>query len=117
MEEKRRGKRTDLDLNVSLGIISEDENAPKEYIDVEITDVSKFGLAFKSDKQLLVGDCFDTRIQIWTKEVIDSVLKIVRCVESEDEEGMYLYGCIFVGMTDTDALKIQIYQMFSDEDE
>lgn len=117
MEEKRKSKRTDLEINVSLGLIAENVDAPKEYIDVEITDVSKFGLGFKSDKQLLVGDCFDARIQIWTKEVIDSVLKVVRCTELEDEEGTYLYGCIFVGMTDTDALKIQIYQMFSEEDE
>ena len=117
MEEKRKGKRTDLDLNVSLGMITEDESAEKQYIDVEITDVSKYGLGFKTDKQLLVGDCFDARIQIWTKEIIDAVLKVVRVQEMEDQEGMYQYGCIFVGMTDTDSLKIQIYQMFSEEDE
>ena len=117
MEEKRKNKRTDLDINVSLGIITEDVSKEKEYIDVEITDVSKMGLGFKTDRQLLVGDCFDARIQIWTKEIIDAVLKVVRCSENEDKEGEYHYGCIFVGMTDTDALKIQIYQMFSEEDE
>lgn len=117
MEEKRKGRRTDLDINVSLGIITEDVDAKKEYIDVEITDVSKYGLGFKSDRQLLVGDCFDARIQIWTKEVIDAVLKVVRVQELEEEEGIYLYGCIFVGMTDADSLKIQIYQMFNEEDE
>ena len=117
MEEKRRNKRTDLDISVSLGVISEDLSKEKEYINVEITDVSKMGIGFKSDRQLLVGDCFDARIQIWTKEVIDAVLKIVRCKENEEKKGEYHYGCIFVGMTDTDALKIQIYQMFSEEDE
>lgn len=117
MEEKRRSKRMDLDINVSLGIITEDASAEKEYIDVEITDVSKYGLGFRSDRQLLIGDCFDARIQIWTKEVIDAVLKVVRGKELEDQEGQYQYGCIFVGMTDTDALKIQIYQMFNEEDE
>ena len=35
MEEKRKNKRTDLDINVSLGIITEDVNKEKEYIDVE----------------------------------------------------------------------------------
>ncbi len=40
MEEKRKGRRTDLDINVSLGIITEDVDAKKEYIDVEITDIS-----------------------------------------------------------------------------
>lgn len=107
----------DLEISVKLGVISSDLSAEKEYIDVDITDVSKSGLGFKCDKQLLIGDCFDARITIWTKEDIDAVVKVVRCAEEEDEEGMFTYGCIFIGMTDTDALKIQIYQMFNEEDD
>lgn len=29
-------------------------------------------------------------------------------------DGTYKYGCVFVGMSDTDALKIDIYQIFND---
>ena len=42
MEEKRKNKRTDLDINVSLGIITEDATKEKEYIDVEITIYQMF---------------------------------------------------------------------------
>jgi len=29
-------------------------------------------------------------------------------------EGGYKYGCRFIGLPDTDALKIDIYQIFND---
>ena len=38
----------------------------------------------------------------WTKEVVDAVVEIVRRTDSE--EGVYHYGAVFIGMTDTDAL-------------
>lgn len=46
------------------------------------------------------------------KEVVDAVIEIVRRTDSE--EGVYHYGAVFIGMTDTDALKIDIYQIFND---
>ena len=44
--------------------------------------------------------------------VVDAVVEIVRRTDSE--EGVYHYGAVFIGMTDTDALKIDIYQIFND---
>ena len=43
--------------------------------------------------------------------MVDAVIEIVRC---EEKEGVYHYGAVFIGMTDTDALKIDIYQIFND---
>ena len=31
-----------------------------------------------------------------------------------EEQTVYHYGAVFIGMTDTDALKIDIYQIFND---
>ena len=39
---------------------------------------------------------------------------IERLVGKIAAEGGYHYGAIFIGMTDTDALKIDIYQIFND---
>ena len=50
--------------------------------------------------------------EIWTKEVVDAVIEIVR--RDALPEGGYKYGCRFIGMPDTDALKIDIYQIFND---
>ena len=71
-----------------------------------MTDISRSGLGFKSKADLEIGSYYDTRIQIWTKEVVDAVIEIVR--RDALPEGGYKYGCRFIGMTDTDALKIDI---------
>ncbi len=112
MEEKRKNKRLDIDVKVEIERLDEENITTVKYMEVEVTNISKTGLAFRvPDIEFEVGACFDAKIQIWTKETIDSVFKVVRVNKLED--GMYEYGCIFVGMTDTDALKIEIYQLFS----
>ena len=39
---------------------------------------------------------------------------MIEIVRREDGPDGYRYGAIFIGMTDTDALKIDIYQIFND---
>ena len=113
MEEKRGAKRLDIEVKVEIERIDEPGVTTIKYMDVEVVNISKTGLAFRINSQKFdMGDCFDAKIQIWTKETIDTVFKIVRA--NEVGEGVYEYGCIFIGMTDTDALKIEIYQLFND---
>ncbi len=112
MDEKRKSKRLDLSVRIELSRIDQKEVTTIKYATVEVTDISKTGLAFRCSQKMETDEFYDARIQIWTKEVIDVVLKIVRV---QEEEGGYKYGCIFIGMTDTDALKIQIYQMFNED--
>jgi hypothetical protein len=112
MEEKRRDRRLDLDVTIQLQRLDEDGVTTLKFLHVDVADISKGGIGFKSGHQLAVGTYYDTRIQIWTKEVVDAVIEIVR--EEVLEDGTYRYGGIFIGMTDTDALKIDIYQIFND---
>ena len=112
MEEKRKHKRLDLDVNVQLERLDEDGITTLKYIHVDVTDISRSGIGFKSQQELETGTYYDTKIQIWTKEVVDAVIEIVRR-EDEPDRG-YHYGAVFIGMTDTDALKIDIYQIFND---
>ena len=112
MEEKRRHKRLDLDVSVQLERLDQDGITTLKYTHVEVTDISRSGLGFKTNQEMTIGTYFDTKIQIWTKEVIDAVIEIVRSEDMED--GTTKYGCVFIGMTDTDALKIDIYQIFND---
>jgi hypothetical protein len=111
MEEKRRHKRLDLDVNVQLERLDEDSVTTLKYVHVDVTDISRSGIGFKSAANLDTGTYYDAKIQIWTKEVVDAVIEIVRRVETPDG---YTYGGVFIGMTDTDALKIDIYQIFND---
>ena len=100
----------DLSAKIELSRIDQKEVTTVRYATVEVTDVSKTGMAFISTQELNIGEYFDARLQIWTKEEIDVVLEIVRV--QEVDQG-YKYGAFFVGMTDTDALKIQIYEMLN----
>jgi D-mannonate dehydratase len=111
MEEKRKHKRLDLDVNVQLERLDEEGITTLKYVHVEVTDISRSGIGFKSQQELETGTYYDAKVQIWTKEVIDAVIEIVR---REDKDEGYQYGGIFIGMTETDALKIDIYQIFND---
>ena len=111
MEEKRKHKRLDLDVSVQLERLDEEGVTTLKYVHVDVTDISRSGIGFTANQKLETGTYYDTKIQIWTKEVVDAVIEIVR--RKEGENG-YQYGAIFIGMTDTDALKIDIYQIFND---
>lgn len=112
MEEKRKHKRLDIDVSVELERLDEDGVTTLKYVHVDVTDISRSGIGFKAGVPLELHTYYDTKIQIWTKEVVDAVIEIVR--SKQDEEGAYHYGAVFIGMTDTDALKIDIYQIFND---
>ena len=112
MSEKRRYKRLDLDVSLQLERLDEAGVTTFKYAHVDVTDISRSGIGFKSKNELAIGSFYDTKIQIWTKEVVDAVIEIIRCEKQSD--GLYKYGCVFIGMTDIDALKIDIYQIFND---
>ena len=103
MEEKRRHKRLDIDVSVQLERLDEDGVTTLKYCHVDVTDISRSGIGFNAKVPLDIHTYYDTKIQIWTKEVVDAVVEIVRRTDSE--EGVYHYGAVFIGMTDTDALK------------
>lgn len=110
MEEKRNSRRLDLDVTVELERINEGEGVTTlKLVHVDITDLSKSGIGFKTNQKLDIGSYYNTKLQIWTKEVIEAVVEIVRCEETEDG---YQYGASFIGMIESDALKIDIYQIF-----
>lgn len=111
MEEKRKHKRLELDVSVQLERLDEEGVTTLKYVHVDVSDISRSGIGFKSTQKLETGTYYDAKIQIWTKEVVDAVIEIVR---RNDTENGYQYGATFVGMTETDALKIDIYQIFND---
>lgn len=111
MEERRRSKRLDLDVSVQLERLDTDGITTLKFIHVDVVDVSKTGIGFTATQKLDAGTYYDMKLQIWTKEIIDAVVEIVRV--EENEKG-YRYGAVFVGMTETNALKIEIYQLFNE---
>ena len=115
MEEKRMDRRLDLDVTIELSRIDEADGVTMlKLLHVDVTDLSRGGIGFKTKQKLEVGSFYNTKLQIWTKDIIEAIVKIVRC--NEEDEG-YHYGATFVGMIDKDALKINVYGMFFEPDE
>lgn len=111
MEERRRSKRLDLDVSVQLERLDYEGVTTLKYVRVDVSDISKSGIGFKCGQVLEIGTYYDVKLQIWTKEIINTVIEIVRVAEEDD---CYHYGATFIGMTETDALKIEIYQIFNE---
>lgn len=111
MVEKRKCKRLDLSVSIQLERLSNDGIMTVKYLTVDVSDISKSGIGFSAGQELEIGTYYDTKIQIWTKEVIDAVIQIVRRAE---KDGRYQYGAIFIGMAERDALKIDIYESFNE---
>ena len=110
MEEKRNGRRLELDVTIELSRIEDEEDITTvKMARVSVVDLSRSGIGFTSKQELKVGSFYNTKIQIWTKDIIEAIIKIVR---RKDENGLYHYGAIFVGMIDKDALKIDVYEIF-----
>ena len=110
MEEKRKNKRTDLKVTAELSIIS--PNGENRVVEADVTDLSPTGIGFTCEDELEIGSVYKTKVKIWTEETIPAIVKVVRCTMVE---GLNNYGGIFVGMENSDILRIQVYQMFSKE--
>lgn len=113
MIERRQHKRLQLDVSIRLDPLDENGMNTSRYEHVDVTDISRSGLGFKSAKKLDKNLYYDTKIQIWTKEIVDAVIELIW--EETLENGIYKYGAVFIGMSDTDAVKIDVYQIFNEK--
>lgn len=104
MEEKRHSRRMDLDVHIKIKTIEKDGNN-KNY-DVDVVNLSKGGMAFTCQQSLAIGGFYDVQIVTWMKEKIDTVIKVIRLNDG-------VYGGTFVGLPPSDAMKIEIYEMFN----
>lgn len=107
--ERRRNKRTSMP---SALVIKRMDGQNNKEMSINIIDVSKTGIGFKSDEFLMIGEVFESYLTIWTKEVIHAFLQIVR-IELDGND--FLYGAIFIGMSEMDASRIEVYQTIHDQ--
>jgi c-di-GMP-binding flagellar brake protein YcgR len=109
--EKRRSKRIDLNVTMKINTLQNFEYLipVKSEFEVEVVNISKDGIAFKSPEILLLNTCYNANVVLWTKETFQSLIEIVR-MESNDD-GNTLYGCRFVGISTSNQFKIDVYQL------
>ena len=109
IKDRRRSRRMDLDTHL---IIKRIDNGIEDYIKIGTQNLSKTGCGFLSKENLELEIVYESHITIWTKEVIHVLLKIVRKEEKKDG---FLYGAVFMGLSDADAFRIEVYDMMDRE--
>lgn len=100
-----------METAVKMARLDEDGIVTSKCVNAAVKDISRGGIGFMTDKELEIGSYYDTKICLWSREIVDAVLEIVH---REQLEKGYRYGGEFIGISDTDALKIDIYQVFND---
>ena len=110
--ERRKYKRMDLDVRIKLTRV--DNGQTPEEIPVEVLDISRAGIGFFCDRELVNGAVYQANIKIWTGDIISAFINLVRV--SVQENGN-IYGGIFVGMPEADWCRIGVYETFQDYDE
>ena len=104
MEERRKNRRMELASKLLIKNLS---GSTEEEVTIEITDVSKTGVGFICDSPLNIGTVYEAFLTIWMKETIQVFLEIVRIEKLEDNK--YSYGTIFIGMSEMDKKRIEVF--------
>ena len=110
MEERRRSKRTEM--NSTLMVKRLDQGDMQE-VSIDIVDVSSNGVGFLCKEVLSIGAVYESKLRIWTHEVLHAFLQIVRIEMKRDT---YAYGAVFIGMSESDAARIRVYQTINDDE-
>lgn len=107
MEEKRKAKRIPLEGNLAIKRI---DSKRGDIAPIVIIDVSKSGLGFECQRDLELNSVYELELVLWTKETINTFINIIRKNVSGNKIS---YGATFVGLTESDSCKIEIYDMFN----
>ena len=109
--ERRRTRRMDLDVRVEMTRADREDS---ETIPVETLDISRAGIGFFCEKELVNGAIYRADIRIWTGDTISAFINLVRV--SRQENGN-IYGGIFIGMPESDWCRIGVYETYKEYDE
>lgn len=99
MQEKRRAKRMQVELNLRISSLFMQDNVKVENIDapINVIDISKCGIGFITESILPLDYYFNATINLGDENAtLYCVVKIIRSKDLED--GMHLYGCELIGV-------------------
>lgn len=100
IDEKRKGKRLPIDINLSVtNLYKEDSNTIMDLdMPVEVTDISSKGIGFVSECILPTGYYFIANIELAPD--LPQIITDVRIVRSNAiDKTTYHYGCVFVAIS------------------
>lgn len=96
MIEMRREKRWPAKLELEISSLFKQDNVRVEDIHapIEVFDVSKAGIGFKTKSVLPMGYYFNARLVLCENDALNCVVRIIRQQKTDDG---YIYGCEIVG--------------------
>lgn len=111
-EERRRAKRVELNVTIILKSITSSGMTVTRELPVQVVNISRSGIAFKTTEELEMGTYYDTHIKMTNSESFEAVIEIVR--HTLDSDGEMMYGCRFIGMNSENQFKIDVYQIIQE---
>lgn len=108
--ERRKNKRMGLETRLIMKRL--DSQVQPNEVAIEIIDVSKTGIGFNCTVPLEIGAVYEAYLTLWTKETLHTCIEVVRLIQ---EAETFKYGGIFVGMSEMDSARIQIYGTINDD--
>ena len=112
MQEKRKSKRFILEATIAMERIDGTKN---RLVPINIVDVSGSGIGFVCKELLEMNSIYKIQLKIWTGDVVDTLINIIRFDNSKEDE--YTYGANFVGMPGNDTSKFNIHELFENAKE
>ena len=101
MIEMRKEKRWPAKLELEISSLFKQDNVKVENIHapIEVFDVSKAGIGFKSKSILPVGYYFNAKLVLGKSDAVNCVVRIIRQQNDPNSDGQdsYIYGCELVG--------------------
>jgi hypothetical protein len=107
MQEKRKSRRFVLEATIAMERVDGTKN---RLVPINIIDVSGSGIGFSCNELLEMNSVYKLQLKIWTGDVVDALVNIVRFDNSKDNE--YVYGANFIGMPGNDTSKFNIHELF-----
>ena len=96
MEERRRSKRTEMSSTLMVKRLDQGD---MQEVSIDIVDVSPNGVGFLCKEVLSIGAVYESKI-----------------VRIEMKGDSYTYGAVFIGMSESDAARIRVYQTINDDE-
>ena len=96
--EQRKERRLPARLTLEVSTLFKQDSVRVEDINapIEVFDVSKAGIGFKTKSVLPVGYYFNARLELGAEGAnLNCVVQIIRSQDNGDEG--FIYGCIIVG--------------------
>ena len=98
MVEKRRNKRVKISMQLEISTLFKQDNVKVGNVDapIEIINISRTGIAFKTESILPLNYYFNSKIQLGDENSrFYCVVKIIRKEKIDDK--LSIYGCEFIG--------------------